>query len=104
VGHAAPDDTRAVDGSPGRRPAKRRAPPPQIGAPQSLPDNHRRMGDYRAGRGCNLGVTLLDHFDLHERRKLTLQVFAQGMGSARCGLIGSVKKSVFSAQFNQLLE
>ena len=62
-------------------------------------------GDYGAGRGDDLGINFLDHLDLYGRRKLTLQVTAQGFGSARSmSYRVERKKSVFSAQFNHLLE
>ena len=43
------------------------------------------------------------HLDTLDRDLNRFSALEQGFDSARCGLIGSVKKSVFSAQFNQLL-
>jgi hypothetical protein len=53
------------------------------------------MGDYRAGRGDDLNVNFLDHFELYGRRKLTLQVTAQGFGSARSGFDRIERKKRF---------
>ena len=60
--------------------------------------------EWGAGRGDDLNVNFLDHFELHGRRKLTLQVTAQGFGFARSVFDRIEQKSVFSARFNQLLE
>ena len=69
----------------------------RIGRTGRAVDLVERMEDLvaAAGRGDDLNVNFLDHFELYGRRKLTLQVTAQGFGSARSGFDRIERKKCF---------